>query len=116
MKISSNPFGLGKPLLASGIALLCLHFSGNAHASVTLDTVPAWIAGGHPSISQLGTAASSSGNTPTVGETFVDPAGANLLNSFTFYLKGSAGSQISFQGEAFNWFGNLNPGGGPPFG
>jgi len=94
---------------ATLVAALFCYFSGSAYAQVTLTTVPEWIAGGNQSIGSLvaGT---------TTGETFVDPAGANDLTSFTFYLQGTTGSQIDFQGEVFNWFGNLNPSGGPPFG
>jgi hypothetical protein len=50
----------------------------------------------------------------TTGEAFIAPAGVTSLNYFTFYLQGSQGSQITFQGEVFNWFGSLIDDGSNP--
>ncbi|HEY1685358.1 MAG TPA: hypothetical protein VGG19_11385 [Tepidisphaeraceae bacterium] len=89
----------------------------SARADITLNTVPVWDGSDtadappgyttYQSIGQFGTAAQNASNSPTIGETFIDPAGATILNYFTFYLQGAAGSQINFQGEVFNWTGSL---------
>lgn len=110
-----------RTILISSLAsftFLCIPIlTSSAQADITLDTVPVWNGSDtadappgyvtYQSIGQFGTAAQNAGNTPTIGETFIDPAGATALNSFTFYLQGATGSQISFQGEVFNWTGSL---------
>jgi hypothetical protein len=46
-------------------------------------------------------------NTATYGQTFVDPAGAGNLLSFSFFLQGGNDGPISFQAFAMTWDGSL---------
>lgn len=74
-----------------------------AMATTIFNTVPAW--NGSSSIEPFG-----SPNTASYGQTFIAPAD-NVLQSFTFYLEGTAYLQL--QAEVYAWTGNLLGGNSP---
>jgi PEP-CTERM motif len=90
--------------LLPAIALGCLAMVTPAIADTVFDTTPSW--NGTSSIQPFG-----SPNTATYGQTFVAPTTNNVLQSFTFYLEGTA--TLQFQAEVYAWSGNLVGGNGP---
>jgi hypothetical protein len=74
----------------------------SAGANTIYDTVPSW--NGSSTIQPFG-----SPNTATYGQTFVAPSD-NILDSFTFYLKGDA--NLQFQALVYEWSGSMLGGGG----
>jgi VPDSG-CTERM motif len=70
----------------------------------TYSTVGSW--NGSDDISAFGNP-----NTATYGETFIAPAGASLLDSYTFYIEGSA--TLTMQGIVGPWGGSLFGGSSP---
>jgi hypothetical protein len=90
-------------LATIGIALV---LGPQARAGSTIfDTTPEW--NGSQYINSFGNP-----NTATYGETFIAPTN-NVLQSFTFYIEGSAGDVASMKAYVFAWTGSLFGGNGP---
>jgi hypothetical protein len=83
---------------------LLLAGRGQAWADFVIDTTPFW--DNSTSITAFGVP-----NTATYGQTFIAPA-ANVLQSYTFYLKGNSDVQLLVKGYVFAWSGSLFGGSG----
>lgn len=83
------------------VVLLFAMLSTPANAFTMFDTTPSW--DGNSYASPFGTP-----NTATIGETFVAPAD-RFLQTFTFYLRGTAALQVQGQVYAWNGSGGFGP-------
>ncbi len=94
------------PMLA--VLALMLGGVGQAKATTIFDTTPSW--NGSNALDAWGP-----GSTATFGETFIVPTTDNVLQNFTFYLKGDGGIQptVTFQADVYAWSGLLQGGHSP---
>lgn len=84
---------------------LALASPPRAQSSTVYDTTGAW--DGATFISSFGVP-----DTATYGQTFLAPVADNVLEDFTFFIRGNTAVHLEMKGMVFNWSGSLLGGGG----